>query len=103
MGKSVEYSATKGNESNNTGRSVCLVNVKYRGKAIADHIWVNNTEALQRFKYGDDLHFFATAKTYKDNKENRKLGLRHCHKYHRKHPGVDQYNHDKEQAQIRHR
>ena len=80
MGKELVYTATF-DKVCSFGTNVCLENIKYKGKTFTDHVWVNKTEGLDLYKYGDEIRFKATAHTYTDKRGERKNGLNRCHHF----------------------
>ena len=83
LNKKAEYTAVKAakTEEHEGGRRL-LTDIRYKGKLYADHIWVRNTEDLNRFDVGVTVGFTATGRMYTDSYGVRKQGLAKCHRYH---------------------
>ena len=84
LNKKAEYTATKlDTPYPHEGGRILLKDVRYKGKLYADHIWVTNTDALERFEHGSEIGFTGTGYMYTDKFSIRKQGLKHCHDYHK--------------------
>jgi len=82
MGKDVEYTAiVQKIREGDHGSNACLVDVKHKGKFIADHIWVSMVIGFPRSALNKQIRFKGVAYTYKDSKGNRKHGLKNCRNY----------------------
>ena len=100
MGKELEYTGTLYRFD---GSGAVLINVKYKGKLVTDHVWVSATTKLQSFKEHDRLVFTATAITYTDSKGVRKHGLEKCFSYMLDTTGLHTILHDKKYSILRHK
>lgn len=98
IGKEVVYTATL--ERFSSGSAI-LVDVCYKGKEVADHVWINKSKILCGFDIGSRLCFKATAYTYKDTNGKRKHGLTEAHGYNLDTLALETLRHDKEHARRR--
>ena len=81
LGKELRYEGTYSRISE-YGGSVMLIDIKYNGKIVSDHIWVASCNELNKTVEGETFTFLATASSYKDKNGKRKYGLKKCYRYH---------------------
>ena len=90
LGKKVEYVGVKTEPAEeHEGGRVLLTNVRHKGKLYADHAWIGNTDALDRFEFGEKIGFTGVAIMYTDSNGERKQGLYRCHNFHTIHDTYD--------------
>ena len=75
IGKQVKYTATIGTDVDVGGKTLCLNDIKHKGKIVTDHVWAL-VYKFKDFNPGDVVEFIGTAYTYFDKHKNRKTGLR---------------------------
>ena len=75
LGKPLTYTASL---SLIDDKRMCLDNVTYNRKLVADHVWMSTDSAVLKLNKGDELTFTGTAATYRDHRGTRKTGIKNC-------------------------
>ena len=96
LNKELRYEGTYSHKAKHSN-SVLIKNVKYKGKLVADHIWVARGLEITKAKKNDNFTFLATAQTYRDSKNIRKYGLERCYRFHYNEEKTSEVKKDNEQ------
>jgi len=92
LNKEAKYTAIKKHISKNKEQNrILLLDVKYKNKLYADHVWILRSEILDKIPEDTEIEFIATAYMYNDKYGVRKQGLDKCRSFRTK---SDHYNDD---------
>ena len=80
LGKELRY-VGEYKKTSDDGNSILLLNLKYDGKIVSDHVWIGKNTELSNIEKGAVFSFYGTADTYVDSKGDRKYGLRKCYRF----------------------
>jgi len=80
LGVETTYTAIVAHLSDNE-KNLMLKDVKHNGKFVCDHVWVAYAKSAQDKDKGTLVTFKGVAETYRDKKNQRKLGLEKCHSF----------------------